>query len=182
MSRFVHNMTGSIVSPLCALVRFSLLDLHWGISTGKQRGPVSRKPSIPLLHLPLLRRRSPSQPCGHLATQARIQVGTSHSFIVVYTLRGVKTGHKLSFLICSFMSFCFGSAADGMTQTVELNALCMKLGKKPMYKPIDPYPGMRPPNFNYNIRAPGPYQRSMQQWVSLRIWKQNVFPLCLHFD
>uniref|UniRef100_A0A3Q4BK30 Double-stranded RNA-binding protein Staufen homolog 1 n=1 Tax=Mola mola TaxID=94237 RepID=A0A3Q4BK30_MOLML len=33
----------------------------------------------------------------------------------------------------------------------------MKLGKKPMYKPIDPYPGMRPPNFNYNIRAPGPY-------------------------
>ncbi|KAM3877595.1 double-stranded RNA-binding protein Staufen homolog 1 [Diretmus argenteus] len=51
-----------------------------------------------------------------------------------------------------------------MTHTMELNALCMKLGKKPMYKPIDPYPGMRPPNFNYNIRAPGPYQRSMQQY------------------
>uniref|UniRef100_A0A674NY62 Double-stranded RNA-binding protein Staufen homolog 1 n=1 Tax=Takifugu rubripes TaxID=31033 RepID=A0A674NY62_TAKRU len=53
---------------------------------------------------------------------------------------------------------------DGMTHTMELNALCMKLGKKPMYKPIDPYPGMRPPNFHYNIRAPGPYQRSMQQY------------------
>ncbi|KAM6981363.1 double-stranded RNA-binding protein Staufen homolog 1 [Aplochiton taeniatus] len=52
---------------------------------------------------------------------------------------------------------------DCMTHTMELNALCMKLGKKPMYKPIDPYPGMRP-NFNYNIRAPGPYQRSMQQY------------------
>ncbi|XP_071383077.1 double-stranded RNA-binding protein Staufen homolog 1 isoform X1 [Centroberyx affinis] len=54
--------------------------------------------------------------------------------------------------------------ADCMTHTMELNALCMKLGKKPMYKPIDPYPGMRPPNFNYNIRGPGPYQRSMQQY------------------
>ncbi|XP_066558772.1 double-stranded RNA-binding protein Staufen homolog 1 isoform X2 [Amia ocellicauda] len=45
---------------------------------------------------------------------------------------------------------------DSITHTVELNALCMKLGKKPIYKPIDPYPGMRP-NFNYNVRAPGPY-------------------------
>ncbi|XP_060898958.1 double-stranded RNA-binding protein Staufen homolog 1 isoform X2 [Labrus mixtus] len=53
---------------------------------------------------------------------------------------------------------------DGVTHTMELNALCMKLGKKPMYKPIDPYPGMRPPNFNYNVRPPGPYQRSMQQY------------------
>uniref|UniRef100_A0A8K9XXI2 Double-stranded RNA-binding protein Staufen homolog 1 n=1 Tax=Oncorhynchus mykiss TaxID=8022 RepID=A0A8K9XXI2_ONCMY len=41
---------------------------------------------------------------------------------------------------------------DCMTHTVELNAFCMKLGVKPMYKPIDPYPGMRPSNFNYNIR------------------------------
>ena len=49
------------------------------------------------------------------------------------------------------------------THTMELNALCMKLGKKPMYKPIDAYPGMRPPNFNCNVRGPGPYQRSMQQ-------------------
>ncbi|KAM9859721.1 double-stranded RNA-binding protein Staufen homolog 1 isoform 2-T2 [Aulostomus maculatus] len=56
------------------------------------------------------------------------------------------------------------NTADGMTHTMELNALCMKLGKKPMYKPLDPYPGMRPPNFNYNVRAPGPYQRSMQQY------------------
>lgn len=50
---------------------------------------------------------------------------------------------------------------------MELNALCVKLGKKPNYKPIDSYPGMRPPNFNYNVRAPGPYQRSMQQWVQV---------------
>ncbi|KAM9859720.1 double-stranded RNA-binding protein Staufen homolog 1 isoform 1-T1 [Aulostomus maculatus] len=57
-----------------------------------------------------------------------------------------------------------GKNLDGMTHTMELNALCMKLGKKPMYKPLDPYPGMRPPNFNYNVRAPGPYQRSMQQY------------------
>lgn len=55
------------------------------------------------------------------------------------------------------------STVDGITHTMELNALCMKLGKKPIYKPIDPYPGMRPPNFHYNIRPPGPYQRSMQQ-------------------
>lgn len=53
-----------------------------------------------------------------------------------------------------------------MTHTVELNALCMKLGKKPIYKLIDPYQGMRP-TFNYNIRAPGPYARSMQQYVPL---------------
>lgn len=63
--------------------------------------------------------------------------------------------------ICTFL--CSNLPVDGMTHTMELNALCMKLGKKPMYKPIDPYPGMRPPNFNYNVRAPGPYQRSMQQ-------------------
>lgn len=55
------------------------------------------------------------------------------------------------------------STVDGMTHTMELNGLCMKLGKKPMYKPIDAYPGMRPPNFHYNIRNPGLYQRSMQQ-------------------
>lgn len=55
------------------------------------------------------------------------------------------------------------STVDGMTYTMELSALCMKLGKKPIYKPIDPYLGMRPPNFHYNIRNPGLYQRSMQQ-------------------
>ncbi|KAL6458309.1 hypothetical protein MHYP_G00335390 [Metynnis hypsauchen] len=53
--------------------------------------------------------------------------------------------------------------SDSMTHTMELNALCMKLGKKPIYKPIDPYQGMRPA-FNYNIRTPGPYARSMQQY------------------
>lgn len=47
---------------------------------------------------------------------------------------------------------------------MELNALCMKLGKKPIYKPVDAYQGMRPA-FNYNIRAPGPYARSMQQYA-----------------
>uniref|UniRef100_A0A8C2L3X8 Double-stranded RNA-binding protein Staufen homolog 1 n=1 Tax=Cyprinus carpio TaxID=7962 RepID=A0A8C2L3X8_CYPCA len=50
-----------------------------------------------------------------------------------------------------------------VTHTVELNALCMKLGKKPIYKPIDAYQGMRPA-FNYNIRAPSPYARSMQHY------------------
>ncbi|CAI5687412.1 unnamed protein product [Oreochromis niloticus] len=54
--------------------------------------------------------------------------------------------------------------ADVMTHITELSALCIKLGKKPLYKPIDAYTGMRPPNFNYNVRAPGPYQRSMQQY------------------
>lgn len=64
--------------------------------------------------------------------------------------------------LVSWFYFCW-FIADGLTHTMELNALCMKLGKKPMYKPLDPYPGMRPPNFNYNVRGPGPYQRSMQQ-------------------
>uniref|UniRef100_A0A674I159 Double-stranded RNA-binding protein Staufen homolog 1 n=1 Tax=Terrapene triunguis TaxID=2587831 RepID=A0A674I159_9SAUR len=44
------------------------------------------------------------------------------------------------------------AAADSVTPTVELNALCMKLGKKPMYKPIDPYTGMRS-TYNYNMRG-----------------------------
>ncbi|XP_078411370.1 double-stranded RNA-binding protein Staufen homolog 1 isoform X4 [Cetorhinus maximus] len=35
-----------------------------------------------------------------------------------------------------------------VTPTVELNALCMKMGKKPTYRPIDPYPGLRP---SYNM-------------------------------
>ncbi|XP_033909594.1 double-stranded RNA-binding protein Staufen homolog 1-like isoform X3 [Acipenser ruthenus] len=51
-----------------------------------------------------------------------------------------------------------GKNPDSVTHTVELNALCMKLGKKPTYRPIDSYHGMRP-NFNYNVRAPGPYPR-----------------------
>uniref|UniRef100_V9KC29 Double-stranded RNA-binding protein Staufen-like 1-like protein n=1 Tax=Callorhinchus milii TaxID=7868 RepID=V9KC29_CALMI len=37
---------------------------------------------------------------------------------------------------------------DSVTPTVELNALCMKMGKKPTYRPIDPYPGIRT---NYNM-------------------------------
>ncbi|KAL2091229.1 hypothetical protein ACEWY4_013492 [Coilia grayii] len=56
-----------------------------------------------------------------------------------------------------------GKNSDSLTHTVELNALCMKLGKKPIYKPIDPYPPMRP-SFNYSIRPPAPYARSMQQY------------------
>ncbi|XP_060086803.1 double-stranded RNA-binding protein Staufen homolog 1 isoform X5 [Heteronotia binoei] len=39
-----------------------------------------------------------------------------------------------------------------VTPTVELNALCMKLGKKPMYKPIDPYTEMRS-TYNYSMRG-----------------------------
>ncbi|XP_067904369.1 double-stranded RNA-binding protein Staufen homolog 1 isoform X4 [Heterodontus francisci] len=37
---------------------------------------------------------------------------------------------------------------DSVTPTVELNALCMKMGKKPTYRPIDPYPGLRS---SYNV-------------------------------
>ncbi|XP_038605825.1 double-stranded RNA-binding protein Staufen homolog 1 isoform X2 [Tachyglossus aculeatus] len=45
-----------------------------------------------------------------------------------------------------------GRNPDSVTPTVELNALCMKLGKKPMYKPIDPYSRMQS-TYNYNMRA-----------------------------
>lgn len=139
--------------------RLSQWGSHWQISTGRQRVPASRKPSIPLLRLPLLRQHFPSPPQGHPATQARTQVGCSHWFCCSHFAH-----------LCFHFGFigfvCADLVADGMTHTMELNALCMKLGKKPMYKPIDPYPGMRPPNFNYNVRAPGPYQRPMQQWVS----------------
>ncbi|XP_042318393.1 double-stranded RNA-binding protein Staufen homolog 1 isoform X4 [Sceloporus undulatus] len=45
-----------------------------------------------------------------------------------------------------------GKNPDSVTPTVELNALCMKLGKKPMYKPIDPYTEMRS-TYNYNMRG-----------------------------
>ncbi|XP_036915752.1 double-stranded RNA-binding protein Staufen homolog 1 isoform X4 [Sturnira hondurensis] len=44
------------------------------------------------------------------------------------------------------------AAADSITPTVELNALCMKLGKKPMYKPVDPYSRMQSA-YNYNMRG-----------------------------
>ncbi|XP_041334384.1 double-stranded RNA-binding protein Staufen homolog 1 isoform X6 [Pyrgilauda ruficollis] len=45
-----------------------------------------------------------------------------------------------------------GKNPDSVTPTVELNALCMKLGKKPMYKPIDPYTGMRS-TYSYTMRG-----------------------------
>ncbi|KAM7126461.1 double-stranded RNA-binding protein Staufen homolog 1 isoform 5-T5 [Molossus nigricans] len=44
------------------------------------------------------------------------------------------------------------SYEDSITPTVELNALCMKLGKKPMYKPVDPYSRMQS-TYNYNMRG-----------------------------
>ncbi|KAM4622583.1 double-stranded RNA-binding protein Staufen homolog 1 isoform 2-T3 [Discoglossus pictus] len=44
---------------------------------------------------------------------------------------------------------------DSITPTVELNALCMKLGRKPIYKPLDPYTGIRT-SYNYHMR-PGAY-------------------------
>ncbi|XP_061642480.1 double-stranded RNA-binding protein Staufen homolog 1 isoform X1 [Phyllopteryx taeniolatus] len=56
-----------------------------------------------------------------------------------------------------------GKNPDGMIQIMELNALCSKLCKKPIYKPINQYP-MRPPNMNYGVRFGGPYQRSMQHY------------------
>uniref|UniRef100_A0A4X2JND2 Double-stranded RNA-binding protein Staufen homolog 1 n=1 Tax=Vombatus ursinus TaxID=29139 RepID=A0A4X2JND2_VOMUR len=45
-----------------------------------------------------------------------------------------------------------GRNPDSVTPTVELNALCMKLGKKPMYKPVDPYTRMQS-TYNYNMRG-----------------------------
>lgn len=45
--------------------------------------------------------------------------------------------------------FC---VAESVTPTVELNALCMRLGKKPMYKPVDPYSRMQS-TYNYNMRG-----------------------------
>ncbi|XP_063489463.1 double-stranded RNA-binding protein Staufen homolog 1 isoform X1 [Symphalangus syndactylus] len=44
------------------------------------------------------------------------------------------------------------AAAESITPTVELNALCMKLGKKPMYKPVDPYSRMQS-TYSYNMRG-----------------------------
>ncbi|XP_027630966.1 double-stranded RNA-binding protein Staufen homolog 1 isoform X7 [Tupaia chinensis] len=44
------------------------------------------------------------------------------------------------------------AAAESITPTVELNALCMKLGKKPMYKPVDPYSRMQS-SYNYSMRG-----------------------------
>ncbi|CAJ0923087.1 unnamed protein product [Ranitomeya imitator] len=45
---------------------------------------------------------------------------------------------------------------DSITPTVELNALCMKLGRKPTYKPLDPYTGIRS-SYNYNMPRGGGY-------------------------
>ncbi|XP_075427387.1 double-stranded RNA-binding protein Staufen homolog 1 isoform X3 [Ascaphus truei] len=45
-----------------------------------------------------------------------------------------------------------GKNPDSITPTVELNALCMKLGRKPTYKPLDPYTGIRS-TYNYNMRG-----------------------------
>ncbi|KAB0383723.1 hypothetical protein FD755_005640 [Muntiacus reevesi] len=45
-----------------------------------------------------------------------------------------------------------GRSPESITPTVELNALCMKLGKKPMYKPVDPYSRMQS-TYNYNMRG-----------------------------
>ncbi|XP_021094704.1 double-stranded RNA-binding protein Staufen homolog 1 isoform X4 [Heterocephalus glaber] len=44
------------------------------------------------------------------------------------------------------------AAAESITPTIELNALCVKLGKKPMYKPVDPYSRMQS-TYNYNMRG-----------------------------
>ncbi|XP_066442964.1 double-stranded RNA-binding protein Staufen homolog 1 isoform X3 [Eleutherodactylus coqui] len=45
---------------------------------------------------------------------------------------------------------------DSITPTVELNALCMKLGRKPIYKPLDPYTGIRS-SYNYSMPRGGGY-------------------------
>nr|XP_042086185.1 double-stranded RNA-binding protein Staufen homolog 1 isoform X4 [Ovis aries] len=45
-----------------------------------------------------------------------------------------------------------GRNPESITPTVELNALCMKLGKKPMYKPVDPYSRVQS-TYTYNMRG-----------------------------
>lgn len=68
-----------------------------------------------------------------------------------------------SFLLAGLMYFtqCFVTLfnvclyfTDSITPTVELNALCMKLGRKPTYKPLDPYTGIRS-SYSYNMRGGG---------------------------
>lgn len=49
-----------------------------------------------------------------------------------------------------------GKNPDSITPTVELNALCMKLSRKPIYKPLDPYTGIRS-SYNYNMPRGGGY-------------------------
>ncbi|XP_020025527.1 double-stranded RNA-binding protein Staufen homolog 1 isoform X3 [Castor canadensis] len=44
------------------------------------------------------------------------------------------------------------AAAESVTPSVELNALCMKLGKRQMYKPVDPYSRMQS-TYNYTVRG-----------------------------
>ncbi|XP_069846065.1 double-stranded RNA-binding protein Staufen homolog 1 isoform X2 [Dipodomys merriami] len=44
------------------------------------------------------------------------------------------------------------AAAESITPPIELNVLCMKLEKKPMYKPVDPYSRMQS-TYNYNMRG-----------------------------
>uniref|UniRef100_A0A8C5MWL6 Double-stranded RNA-binding protein Staufen homolog 1 n=1 Tax=Leptobrachium leishanense TaxID=445787 RepID=A0A8C5MWL6_9ANUR len=43
---------------------------------------------------------------------------------------------------------------ESITPTVELNALCMKLGRKPVYNSLNPYTLNRSP-YNYNMRGGG---------------------------
>ncbi|XP_037667004.1 double-stranded RNA-binding protein Staufen homolog 1 isoform X3 [Choloepus didactylus] len=45
-----------------------------------------------------------------------------------------------------------GRNPESITPTVELNALCVKLGRKPMYKPVDPYSRVQS-TYNYNMRG-----------------------------
>ncbi|XP_077430187.1 double-stranded RNA-binding protein Staufen homolog 1 isoform X2 [Vanacampus margaritifer] len=56
-----------------------------------------------------------------------------------------------------------GRHSDGMIQIMELNALCSRLSKKPIYKPVDQFP-MRPTNMSYGVRVAAPYHRSMQHY------------------
>ncbi|XP_056403949.1 double-stranded RNA-binding protein Staufen homolog 1 isoform X1 [Hyla sarda] len=49
-----------------------------------------------------------------------------------------------------------GKNPGSITPTVELNALCMKLGRKPIYKPLDPYTGIRS-SYNYSMPRGGGY-------------------------
>lgn len=99
--------------------------------------------------------------CFHLSML--LSPGSSELFLVAAQLYPKSHNHSGSLpcevyelLFCSFpivfICLCVLCFTDSITPTVELNALCMKLGRKPSYKPVDPYTGVRSP-YNYNMRG-----------------------------
>lgn len=104
-----HNVVDAVEMPnslffvLLPPVRYSLFDSHWETSTGKQRGPVSRKPNILQPRLPLLRRRSLSPLWGHLGTLTESQVGSSRVKVCLHAL-DARSEHRWIFSLSDFSS------------------------------------------------------------------------------